>query len=186
MASSRRVRDRQVSASVTEHLEIDTAAMSMRLRAGFHRTGCSRWSTSRIRSAPRVYLSFDIERNGKISNIELKQPSGIPTLDRSAQRAILASNPLPPLPSDFRGGMRQREFLFRVREVMMKKNICTSLSSVVSHYLCGGVARLLPAFQEPTDPNGQHVLESSASSIAVPEFQPASADPKTIAIDEPL
>jgi len=48
----------------------------------------------------RVYLSFDIARNGAVSNIEVKQPSGIPSLDRSAMRALYASNPLTPLPPD--------------------------------------------------------------------------------------
>lgn len=67
---------------------------------------------SRIRSAPRVYLSFDIERDGNIRNMELKQQSGIPSLDRSAQRAILASNPLPPLPADYRGGSVSVSFYF--------------------------------------------------------------------------
>lgn len=67
---------------------------------------------NRIRTAPRVYLSFDIERNGTISNMEIKQPSGIPSLDRSAQRAILASNPLPPLPGDYRGGAVNVSFYF--------------------------------------------------------------------------
>src|SRR5438034_6770899 len=57
---------------------------------------------SRIQKAPRVYLNFDIARDGTISNVEVQQSSGIPSLDRSAQRAVLASNPLPPLPSDYR------------------------------------------------------------------------------------
>ena len=58
---------------------------------------------SRIQKAPRVYLSFSIARNGRITNVEVQQSSGIPTLDRSAQRAVLASDPLPPLPADYRG-----------------------------------------------------------------------------------
>jgi protein TonB len=66
----------------------------------------------RVHSAPRVYLNFEIDRNGKISNITLMQPSGIPTLDRSAQRAILASNPLPPLPPDYRGSSISVSFYF--------------------------------------------------------------------------
>ena len=44
--SSQRVPDRRVSASVTEHLVIATAGMSMRLRGGFLRTGFNRSSTS--------------------------------------------------------------------------------------------------------------------------------------------
>lgn len=67
---------------------------------------------SRIHSAPRVYLSFEIARNGAVSNIEVKQPSGIPSLDRSAMRAILASNPLPALPSDYRGTSVTVSFYF--------------------------------------------------------------------------
>src|SRR5439155_3588186 len=42
---------------------------------------------TRISRAPRVYLSFEIARNGKISNLGVQQSSGIPSLDRSAQRA---------------------------------------------------------------------------------------------------
>src|SRR5262249_40006533 len=67
---------------------------------------------SRVQTAPRVYLGFDIARDGAISNIEVKQPSGIPSLDRSAQRAILASNPLPPLPGDYRGSSVSVSFYF--------------------------------------------------------------------------
>jgi len=59
---------------------------------------------ARMNKAPRVYLSFDIAHNGKISNLGVQQSSGIPSLDRSAQRAVLASDPLPPLPPDYRGG----------------------------------------------------------------------------------
>jgi protein TonB len=67
---------------------------------------------NRIRAAPRVYLSFDIDRRGTISNIEIKQPSGIPSLDRSAERAIRASNPLAALPSDYRGSSVTVSFYF--------------------------------------------------------------------------
>jgi protein TonB len=67
---------------------------------------------SRIQRAPRVYLSFQIARDGTISNVEVKQSSGIPTLDRSAQRAILASNPLQPLPGDYRGSAVDVTFYF--------------------------------------------------------------------------
>jgi len=58
---------------------------------------------TRISRAPRVYLSFDIGRNGRVTNLGIQQSSGIPSLDRSAQRAVLASDPLPALPPDYRG-----------------------------------------------------------------------------------
>jgi protein TonB len=67
---------------------------------------------TRIARAPRVYLSFDIARNGKISNLGVQQSSGIPQLDRSAQRAVLASDPLPALPPDYRGGDVNVQFYF--------------------------------------------------------------------------
>ncbi|MBI4474013.1 MAG: TonB C-terminal domain-containing protein [Acidobacteria bacterium] len=66
----------------------------------------------RIRSAPRVYLSFEIERDGTVSNVEIKQSSGIPSLDRSAHRAILASSPLQALPNDYRGSSVTVSFYF--------------------------------------------------------------------------
>jgi len=67
---------------------------------------------TRMTRAPRVYLSFDIARNGKISNVAVAQSSGIPSLDRSAQRAVLASDPLPQLPPDFRGSSVNVNFYF--------------------------------------------------------------------------
>ena len=67
---------------------------------------------ARVQRAPRVYLSFDIARDGTIGNIEVKQGSGIPTLDRSAERAVRNSNPLPPLPTGYRGGSVNVSFYF--------------------------------------------------------------------------
>jgi TonB family protein len=67
---------------------------------------------ARVQRAPRVYLTFTIERNGKISSVAVQQSSGIPSLDRSAQRAVLASDPLPPLPADYRGSSVDVTFYF--------------------------------------------------------------------------
>jgi TonB family protein len=67
---------------------------------------------NRTQRAPRVYLTFEIQRNGAITGIEVKQSSGIPSLDRSAQRAILASNPLSPLPAGYRGQSVTVSFYF--------------------------------------------------------------------------
>jgi TonB family protein len=57
-----------------------------------------------ILTAPRVYLTFRILRDGTVTDVQITQSSGIPEVDRSALRAILASNPLPPLPADYSGG----------------------------------------------------------------------------------
>ena len=65
-----------------------------------------------VRNAPRIYISFDILRDGTITNVEITTGSGIASLDRSARRAIFASNPLGPLPSDFRGRSINVSFWF--------------------------------------------------------------------------
>ncbi|HVA01481.1 MAG TPA: energy transducer TonB [Terriglobia bacterium] len=65
-----------------------------------------------ILTAPRVYVDFDIERNGTITNAKVTQSSGIPEVDRSALRAVLASSPLAPLPPDYSGNQVSVEFYF--------------------------------------------------------------------------
>jgi TonB family protein len=45
-----------------------------------------------------VVVAFDIARNGTTSNIRILQSSGIPSLDRSAQRAVIEASPLPAVP----------------------------------------------------------------------------------------
>jgi protein TonB len=61
----------------------------------------SNWQRSmidpNIRSAPRVSVKFEILRDGRVGNNAVQQSSGIPSLDRSALRAIAASQ-FPPLP----------------------------------------------------------------------------------------
>ena len=65
-----------------------------------------------ITSAPRTYLTFEILRDGTVTNVQITQSSGIAEVDRSALRAILASNPLPPLPPDYSGQSVNVEFYF--------------------------------------------------------------------------
>jgi len=48
---------------------------------------------------PVIY--FRIGRDGSISDVRIERSSGLPFVDRAAQRAVLASSPLPPLPADF-------------------------------------------------------------------------------------
>jgi TonB family protein len=50
-----------------------------------------------VRSAPRLYIQFDILRDGSVANEFVKQSSGIASLDRSGLRAVRASH-FPPLP----------------------------------------------------------------------------------------
>ncbi len=50
-----------------------------------------------VRSAPKVFIQFEILRDGSVANESVKQSSGVPSLDRSGIRAIRASQ-FPPLP----------------------------------------------------------------------------------------
>ncbi len=79
----------------------------------------SNWLLSAISpsivSAPRVELEFDIFRDGKISDPEITQSSGIPEVNRSALRAVLASNPFGSLPNDYAGNKVTVKFYFDFR-----------------------------------------------------------------------
>src|SRR5690348_8112341 len=68
-----------------------------------------------LQSAPRVYVDFDINRDGSITNAQVKQSSGIPEVDRSALRAVLASSPLAPLPADYSGSKVSVEVYFDLK-----------------------------------------------------------------------
>jgi periplasmic protein TonB len=76
----------------------------------------SNWLTSTISpnilSVRRAYVSFDILRDGTITNVQLTQSSGSPEVDRSAMRAIDASSPLGPLPQEFSGSKVSVKFYF--------------------------------------------------------------------------
>jgi TonB family protein len=65
-----------------------------------------------ILAAPRIYVTFEIARDGTLTDVQITQSSGIPEVDRSALRAILASNPLAPLPPDYAGTYVKVEFYF--------------------------------------------------------------------------
>lgn len=69
---------------------------------------------SKIRN--RVSVLFDIRRDGSISNVRVSQSSGNFTLDQSAQRAIIQSNPMPPLPREFERDVATIEFWFGLQQ----------------------------------------------------------------------
>jgi len=68
-----------------------------------------------VRWAPRVEVSFEILRNGTVVNIQMTRSSGVPSVDRSAIRAIQDSSPLDRLPSDYSGDKVFVEFWFDFR-----------------------------------------------------------------------
>jgi len=65
-----------------------------------------------ISGAKRVYISFDIARDGSPSSIRVEQGSGVPMLDRSALQALQRIDSFGPLPQDYRGNRVSVEFWF--------------------------------------------------------------------------
>jgi len=63
-------------------------------------------------SAKRVYILFDISRNGSPSNVRIAQSSGVPSLDQSAVRALRRIDTFGPLPAGFKGSSISVEFWF--------------------------------------------------------------------------
>ncbi|MGB8013248.1 MAG: energy transducer TonB [Terriglobales bacterium] len=66
----------------------------------------------RINEANRVYLTFDIARDGHPSNVQIEQSSGVPSLDQSAVRALQRIDNFGPLPPDYSGSKVSVEFWF--------------------------------------------------------------------------
>jgi len=66
----------------------------------------------RITTAQRVYLTFDVMRDGRPTNVQVEQSSGVPSLDQSAVRALQRIDTFGPLPSDYSGNKVSVEFWF--------------------------------------------------------------------------
>jgi TonB family protein len=60
----------------------------------------------------KVSIEFAITKDGKIAGMQLTGPSGDVSLDRAAWGGITASNPFPPLPSEFKGDYLALRFHF--------------------------------------------------------------------------
>lgn len=60
----------------------------------------------------KLAIEFAITKDGKVADMRLVAPSGDVALDRPAWGAITASNPFPPLPSDFTGPYLALRFRF--------------------------------------------------------------------------
>jgi periplasmic protein TonB len=65
-----------------------------------------------IGEAHRVYVTFDINREGRPVNVQVEQSSGVPSLDQSAVRALQRIDTFGPLPSDYSGNRVSVEFWF--------------------------------------------------------------------------
>ncbi len=66
----------------------------------------------RITGAQRVYITFDVARDGHPFNVQVEQSSGVPSLDYSATRALQRIDTFGPLPPDYNGGKISVEYWF--------------------------------------------------------------------------
>ena len=66
----------------------------------------------RITSAQRVYITFDVVRDGHPTNVQVEQSSGVPSLDISAVRALQRIDTFGPLPPDYPGSKISVEYWF--------------------------------------------------------------------------
>ena len=78
-----------------------------------------KWNTSQVdpqlSTAPRVILTFEIQRDGTVRDIRFLQRSGHPTLDYSAERAVMDASPLRALPRNFPKDSVRVEFHFELK-----------------------------------------------------------------------
>jgi len=66
----------------------------------------------RITSAQRVYITFDVARDGHPANVRVEQSSDVPSLDISAVRALQRIDTFGPLPADYPGSKISVEYWF--------------------------------------------------------------------------
>ncbi len=59
-----------------------------------------------------LVVFFTINRNGKVSDIQVERPSGSVVLDQSSLRAVQLSNPLPPIPPVVKDDILRIHFTF--------------------------------------------------------------------------
>jgi TonB family protein len=60
----------------------------------------------------RTVIQFVVNRDGSIPKLVIADPSGAPPLDRAAVAGLSMSNPLPPLPPEFKGLYIRLQFSF--------------------------------------------------------------------------
>jgi TonB family protein len=66
------------------------------------------WQKPYLENQDQVYsvvVAFDIARDGAARNVRVVEPSGVPSLDRSAIRAVMEASPLPAVPPAWSGDL---------------------------------------------------------------------------------
>jgi len=78
-----------------------------------------KWQTGeidpRIKTAPRVIVTFDLQRDGSVRDVRIAERSGNQLLDASAERAVYDASPFPPLPAGYERNDVVIEFWFELR-----------------------------------------------------------------------
>src|ERR1700732_3327664 len=69
----------------------------------------------RVSPAQRVYITFEVAKDGHPLNVRIEQSSGVPSLDDSARRALQRIDTFGPLPPDYSGSKISVEFWFDYR-----------------------------------------------------------------------
>jgi protein TonB len=69
----------------------------------------------RVSTAQRVYITFDVAKDGHPLNVRIEQSSGVPSLDNSASRALQRIDTFGPLPPDYSGSKISVEYWFDYR-----------------------------------------------------------------------
>lgn len=73
------------------------------------------WYTSMLDKGAvghRVYISFRVDRDGSVSQIQVAQPSGDATLDQTALRAVQHVDTFAPLPDGYSGSYLMVQYYF--------------------------------------------------------------------------
>ena len=72
------------------------------------------WYEPQVPRRTRCTIAFRIRQDGAVEDVRAETPSGVPTFDQTAARAVVASSPLPRLPADFKSDQLGVHFDFEV------------------------------------------------------------------------
>ena len=67
---------------------------------------------ARMGQRGRTVVQFSIAKDGSVPKLVIHAPSGSQPLDRAAVSGISMSNPLPPLPNEYKGDVLQLQLVF--------------------------------------------------------------------------
>lgn len=76
----------------------------------------SNWNAKQAEAVnQKVTVHFNINKEGQVEDVKIAESSGVSFLDHSAMRAVLLSNPFPPLPAEYQGNYLGVNFGFEYK-----------------------------------------------------------------------